>query len=101
MFAEELGARHFAEATKSGAIIVLRIDYTYVDDDGDGKPKQARTNINMPGTRVTRKMATEITQNFVQNFIESQPASSLMHAICREEKSGQSIFEIRYSQELP
>lgn len=80
---------------------MLNIDYTYVDDDGDGAPKQGRTNINIPGTKVTRKMATEITQNFVQNFIESQPASSLMHAICREAKSGKSIFEIRYSQELP
>lgn len=100
MFAEELGPRHFAEATKSGAIIVLRIDYTYVNDDG-GEPRQGRTNINVPGTKVTRKMATEMTQNFVQTFIESQPASSLMHAICRDTKSGQPIFEIRYPPELP
>lgn len=55
----------------------------------------------MPGTKVTRKMATEMTQNFVQNFIESQPASSLMHAICREAKTGKPIFEIMYPQELP
>ena len=100
MFAEEFGPRHFAEATKSGAIIVLRIDYTYVDDDG-GEQKPGRMNINMPGTKVTRKMATEMTQNFIQNFIETQPASSLMHAICREEKSGKPIFEIRYPQYLP
>ncbi|GAB7554837.1 hypothetical protein NRB_43500 [Novosphingobium sp. 11B] len=100
MFAEELEARHFAEARKSGAIIVLKIDYTYVDDDGD-EHKQGRTNINMPGTKVTRKMATEMTQNFVQKFIEAQPASSLVHAICREENSGKPIFEIRYPADLP
>lgn len=100
MFADELGPRHFEEAKKSGAIIVLNIDYTYIDDDG-GEPKRGRTNINMPGTKVTRKMATEITQNFVQNFIESLPASSLMHAICREAKTGDAIFEIKYSTKLP
>lgn len=100
MFAEELAPRHYAEAQKSGAIIVLRIDYTYTDDDG-GEPKQGRLNVNMPGTKVTRKMATEMTQEFVRTFIESQPASSLMHAICHEAKSGKLIFEIRYPQELP
>jgi hypothetical protein len=100
MFADELGPRHFEEAKKAGAIIVLTIDYTYVDDDGS-EPKKGRTNINLPGTMVTRKTATEMTQNFVQNFIESQPASSLIHAICRESKTGKPIFEITYSTELP
>lgn len=100
MFADELGPRHFEEAKKTGAIIVLKIDYTYVDDDGS-KPKKGRTNITMPGTKVTRKMATELTQTFVQNFIESEPTSSLMHAICRESSSGKPIFEIKFSAELP
>lgn len=100
MFADELGPRHFEEANKTGAIIVLLIDYTYIDDDG-GTQKQGRMNFNLPGTKITRKTATETTQKFVQSFIEAMPASSLMHAICREEKTGKSIFEIKYSGELP
>lgn len=100
MFADELAPRHFDEAAKSGAIIMLIIDYTYIDDDGS-PARKGRTNINIPGTKVTRKTATSVTQDFVKHFIETMPASSLMHVLCRQADTGKPIFEIKYAQELP
>jgi hypothetical protein len=37
----------------------------------------------------------------VQGFMASLPASSLMHAICRDAATENPVFEIKFSQDLP
>lgn len=100
IFAESFEQRHYDEAQKSGAIIVLKIDFTFMQDD-DETPKQGRMNFTMPGTKPTRKLATEMTRNFVSQFIESHPTGSLMHVICHDGETNKPIFEIKFPKDLP
>lgn len=99
MFEEGLTLRHFDEARSSGAIVVLRIEYTFVDDGGKDKPQGAILNYNAPGTKVTRALATGIMKSFMNDFTAKHVGESLISARCTN--NGAVIFEIAFRKDLP
>jgi len=100
MFEESLGQRHFDSAKKSGAILVLNVNYTFQNNDEE-TPRKGLTNINIPGTKVTRAMATDVAKNFINDFTERLPAGGLIHAVCVVADTGQPVFEFRLPKNLP
>jgi hypothetical protein len=100
IFAEGNGPRHFSEAKASGAIMTMIVDYTF-RHEGEKQDQQDRLTINMPGTKVTRWMATEAAKQFLVKFTEEYPERSLMHVLGSNAVNGDSIFEIKLPPALP
>jgi hypothetical protein len=100
IFAEENSRRHFSEAKASGAIMTMIVDYTF-RHEGKEQDQKDRLSINMPGTKVTRLMATEAAKQFLIIFTEEHPERSLMHVLGRNAVNGESIFEIKLPPALP
>ena len=80
--------------------MTMIVDYTF-RHEGKEQDQKDRLSINMPGTKVTRLMATEAAKQFLIIFTEEHPERSLMHVLGRNAVYGVSIFEIKLPPALP
>lgn len=80
--------------------MTMIVDYTF-RHEGEKQDQQDRLTINMPGTKVTRWMATEAAKQFLVKFTEEYPERSLMHVLGSNAVNGDSIFEIKLPPALP
>lgn len=95
MFADELSQRHFTDAEHAGAIITMRVDFTYREPNDSFDRKGALT-FRLPGTTVTSKMPQSVAQQFLAQFEHEAPVAALKSASCSVEKTGQKVFDIRF-----
>ena len=53
-------------------------------------------NINVPGTKVTPKMAVYVAKKFLHKFEEGAPTADLKSATCAIPTTGQRVFELAF-----
>lgn len=99
MFTEELQRRHYESAKNVGAIMSLKVEFTYHDPTHDLK-QSARMNISVPGTKLTSKMAAYVARQFLDRFSEGNPVASLIAAKCIVAETGQPVFSMNFGDEL-
>lgn len=95
MFADELSQRHFNDAEQVGAIVTMKIDFTFREPNDTFDRKGALT-FRLPGTTVTSKMPQYVAQQFLTQFEHDAPVAALKSASCSVEKTGQKVFDIRF-----
>jgi hypothetical protein len=95
MFADEYVQRHFQNAMKVGAEIVLKVTYKF-DDTGEGFIKEATINIRTPGTKVIPRMAFDIAKESLRQF-ENNFAGANLHSVeCTVDNSTEKVFDILF-----
>ena len=95
MFDDAFSQRHFDEAKKAGAIMTMVVKYQFRDSQ-ENFDRDGRMNINVPGTKVTPKMATYVARNFLQSFEETLPVAELKVASCVVDGTDQKVFDIQF-----
>lgn len=99
MFDEELAKRHFESAKNAGAMIMFQIKYAF-RIPGESFARNGQTNIQVPGTKVTPKLAFGVAQHFLQNFEQGQPTAGLDHVECTVQGTEQKVFDIKFYNEI-
>jgi hypothetical protein len=97
MFEEELSKRHYENAEGGGAIMTMKVDFTFRQHEETFDRNQSVT-INVPGTIVTPKSAQYTARQFLALFEHNQPLATLKSARCTVKMTGQKIFDIEFSR---
>ena len=95
MFEDELSKRHYENAESSGAIMTLKVDFTFRRREEPIDRTQSVT-INMPGTIVTPKMAQNAAQQSLTMFEHNEPVAGLKSVSCTVNITGQRVFDIEF-----
>mgnify|MGYP000742928297 CR=1 FL=1 len=95
MFEESHAKRHFADARKAGAEIVLQIKFRFREPE-EKFQREHQMDFRVPGTKVTPRMALNVAQNFFQHFESSLPVAALESAECTVQGSGEKVFDIQF-----
>lgn len=95
MFEESYAKRHFADAKKAGAEIVFQIKFKFREPE-EKFQREHQMNFQMPGTKVTPRMALTVAQAFFQNFEHNLPVAALESAECTVQGSGEKVFDIQF-----
>ena len=70
----------------------LRIFFKY-QNQNEPKERSENIDINVPGTKVTSKMAVYVAQQFL-TLLEERPLSKLISASCKVASTGQPVFDL-------
>ncbi len=100
MFAPDHTKTHFKNAEKAGAIMTLRVSFTYQEPLQDFDRNNA-VDIRVPATKVTEKLAVYAAQEFLKLFGDRTPNSNLRRAACVVKDSGQPVFEMVFHGSQP
>lgn len=98
MFDETLNKRHFEYAKKAGALIVFQVKYAF-RIPGESFSHDGQLNIQVPGTKVTPKVAFGVAQHFLQHFEHQLPTAGLDHVECTVQGNGQKVFDMKFHNE--
>lgn len=98
MFGDSLSQRHFDNAKHVGAIMTMKVNFRYYDQRYNLNQEQ-ETNYEMPGTKVTPKMAFDAAKYFLEGFNQNLPLANLKSATCTVEGTGQKVFDIAFHVE--
>jgi len=98
MFHDDLAAKHFENAEKVGAVIMLQIKYDF-KIPGENFLRDGQMNFHVAGTKVTPKLAFGVAQNFLQQFEHNLPTASLDQAECMVQGTEQKVFDIKFYNE--
>ncbi|MFN4164348.1 MAG: hypothetical protein ACK4GK_07220 [Ferrovibrio sp.] len=97
IFIEELQKRHYDNAKNVGAIMSLKVEFTFHDPTHDLK-QSAQMNISVPGTKLTPKMATYVARQFLDRFSEGNPVANLIAAKCTVAGTEQPVFSMSFAE---
>jgi hypothetical protein len=95
MFEEELSERHYKNAESCGAIMTMKVDFTF-RQQGETFDRSQSVMINVPGTIATPRMAQYVAQQFLAKFEHNEPAAALKSASCTVKMTGQKLFDIEF-----
>lgn len=95
MFEESYAKRHSEDAIKAGAKIVFQIKFKFREPE-EKFQREEQMNFQLPGTKVTPRMALTVAQAFFQNFEHSLPIAALESAECTVQGSGEKVFDIQF-----
>lgn len=98
LFADELSQQHWEQAKKAGAIMTLKATFTY-SEEGEDFDRPGELRMNVPGTKVTRRMAMEAAKNFLATFEHETPTAYLKRVTCTA-PDGQPVFDMRFPADL-
>ena len=93
IFEKSLGTRHFEDAKSVGAIMTMQINYRF-RERGETFDRDGILNVNIPGTKVTPKLAVHIASHFLKDFEERLPTANLGQATRKVEETGQRVFDL-------
>ena len=93
MFHDSLSKRHYEAAKSAGAIITMRVTFSF-REQGEDFDREGQLNMTVPGTRATPKVAVYAAENFIKYFRESIPHANLKSARCVVPETGQSVFHL-------
>lgn len=98
MFHDDLATKHFENAEKVGAVIMLQVKYAF-RIPGENFPRDGQMNFRVPGTKVTPKLSFGVAQHFLQQFEHNLPTGWLDHAECAVQGVEQKVFDIKFYNE--
>lgn len=93
MYGDAIAQRHFDTAVQAGAIMTLKVQYTYQELEYVS-PHAAILNMRVPGTEVTPRMALYVAQQFLAAFEHETPHAALLQASCVVEDTNQPVFDL-------
>lgn len=95
MFDDSLSQRHLDNAKRVGAIMTLNVTYRFHDLSRNFNKKENIT-FDIPGTKVTPRMAVFVAKEFLNRFEDIAPIGELKSATCIVAGTGQEIFDIEF-----
>ena len=95
MFDDSLSQRHFDNAKRVGAIMTMNVNFRF-HDLNDNFNKEGNINFDIPGTKVTPKMAVYVAKNFLDRFENIAPLAELESATCTVAETGREVFDIEF-----
>jgi len=98
MFDETYSQRHLDNAKIVGAIMTMNVSFKF-REPGENFDRNANQIINVPGTKVTPKMAVYAAKSFLESFESSAPVADLKNASCTVKDTGQNVFDIEFHVE--
>ncbi len=78
--------------------MTMKVNFRYYDQRYNLNQEQ-ETNYEMPGTKVTPKMAFDTAKYFLEGFNQNLPLANLKSATCTVEGTGQKVFDIAFHVE--
>lgn len=96
MFEDQLAKRHYENAKQAGAIMSLNVEFQF-QEPGEKSDQIKSVNFNVPGTKVTPRMAQYVAQQALARFEYNSPAGALKKATCTA--NGQKVFEMTFFAE--
>ena len=93
MFDDALSQRYVDSARRVGAIMSMNVNCRF-HEPTEAFDREATVVINIPGTKVTPKMAVMVAKEFLDRFADIAPCADLKSARCTVAKTGQKVFDI-------
>ena len=93
MFDDTLSKRYVDNARRVGAIMSMNVNCRF-HEPTETFDREANVAINIPGTKVTPKMAVKVAREFLDRFADIAPCADLKSARCTVAKTGQKVFDI-------
>lgn len=100
MFDEKIAQAHYDTAVKAGAIMSLRLEYNFRDVD-DVAPRTSILNMNLPGAKLTPRLALFAAQRGLEHFENSFPLASLNRVACKVRDTSTPVFDLRIHVDAP
>lgn len=95
VFTPAFEKRHFDQAKAAGATIVLQVDFTYIEP-GEQFRRKGRQDAQVPGTKVTPRLANDFAMQFLQQLRHDLPAAKFCEISCTLKNTGEKIFDIKF-----
>ena len=95
MFDDSLSQRHFDNAKRVGAIMTMSINFVF-HDPNDNFNRSGNVNIDIPGTKMTPKMAVNVAEHFLNRFKDMAPVGDLRSATGTVASTGQKVFDMEF-----
>lgn len=95
MFDNSLSQHHLENAKRVGAIMTLNVNFRFHDRDYD-VDQESKINFEIPGTKMTPKMAFMVAKGFLDRFEESLPVADLKSARCTIAGTDQKVFDMEF-----
>jgi hypothetical protein len=95
MFAPDHTKTHFKNAEKAGAIMTLKVSFTYQEPLQDFD-RNGAVDIRVPATKVTEKLAVYAAKEFLNLFEDRSPNSNLRGAACVVKDTGEPVFQLTF-----
>lgn len=95
MFDDLLAQRHFDNAKRVGAIMTFNVNFRF-HDPNDNINKSENVSFDIPGTKVTPRMAVYLAKNFLDRFESIAPVADLKSATCTVARTGEKVFDIGF-----
>ena len=93
MFDDAFSQRYVDNARRVGAIMSMNVNYRF-HEPTETFDREGTVVINIPGTKVTPKMAVKVAKEFLDRFADIAPLADLKSARCTVAKTGQKVFDI-------
>ena len=95
MFDDSLANRYFDNAKRVGAIMTMTVNFQF-SEPNENFVRKGTMNVNVPGTKVTSKIALDVAKAFLGRFEDTAPSADLRSATCTVKKTGQKVFDIKF-----
>ena len=94
MFDPALSKRHLEGAQSAGAIMTMKVNYRF-RNNGETFDREGTISMNVPGTRVTPKLAVSVASEFLKEVPGLVPSADIKSAKCIDARTGNVVFDIR------
>ena len=94
MFDHTLSKRHFEGAKSAGATMAMKVNYRF-RGQGENFDREGHFNINVPGTKVTSKLAVYVASEFLREVQGVVPTADIKSARCTDARTGKVVFDFQ------